>query len=120
MGTLRGYNEEDISDSSGEVEVWAQGPHSTPGLSEEMGMFRLRLRTHTPEDPYTGGQVLVTVRWHDGNGEQSWPLALATSEGNYSEQGNELWVDNVRAVTLQVEPYIGSGTIDVLMIYKER
>ncbi len=123
MSTIRGYNQLDVSADTGEVVVIPgqldQGNHLPVGFSENVVTLRMRLKTHTPQDPYVGAQMLATVRWHDGNVVQEWNLALATYADNYTEQGLEIWLDGSRDLTIQVQPLSAGGSVDVLLDYVE-
>lgn len=125
MTTIRSYDVEDISDSGGEVIVLLAngGTLLLPGQAEGLEALRLRLKVHTPQDPYTGGQILVTVRWHDGVSDREWNIALATTAPvddvpNYAEQENNIWWDHSSNVTIQVSELVGPnpGTLDVRLI----
>lgn len=123
MSTIRGYVGTDISADTGEVVVIASalvgGFHLPPGQTEDIVTMRLRVKTHTPEIPYVGGSMLVTVRWNDGNADQQWAVSSGTDVGNYLEVPQEIWMDGSRDLTIQVEPAPAGGSVDVLLDYVE-
>lgn len=120
MTTTRGYIGTDVSADTGEVTVITMGaPLPAVGTYENIVTLRMRMKTNTPEDPYLGGQALATVRWHDGNAVQEWNMGLSTYADNYAELPQEIWADASRDVTIQVQPYIGGGSVDVLLDYVE-
>lgn len=121
MSTLRGYVGTDISADTGEVVVLAKSvnPAFNPGDHEDIVTLRMRMKTNVPEDPYAGGTMVATVRWHDGNQVQEWIVGCNTSDGNYLEAGQEIWMDGSRDLTVQVAPVIGAGSVDVQIDYVE-
>ena len=120
MSTIRGYEAQDISADTGEVTVITMGGTlPLPGTYENIITLRMRMKTNFPEYPYLGGQMLATVRWNDGNADQEWNMGLSTYADNYAELPQEIWADASRDVTIQVQPLIGGGSVDVLLDYVE-
>jgi hypothetical protein len=121
MSTIRGYVGTNISADTGEVVVLAKSvsPAFDPGDHEDIVTLRMRMKTNTPQDPYAGGTMLATVRWHDGNQVQEWNVGCNTSDGNYLEAGLEIWMDGSRDLTIQVQPAVAGGSVDVLLDYVE-
>lgn len=123
MSTIRAYAQTDISADTGEVVAIAgqliNSELPDPGFREDIVTLRLRLKVNTPQDPYAGGSMLATVRWHDGNVVQEWNLALPTDVDQYVEQGMDVWMDGSRDLTIQVRPLVSGGSVDVLLDYVE-
>lgn len=121
MSTIVGYRETDISADTGEVVVIPKSvsPAFLPGEHEDIVTFRMRIKTHTAEDPYAGGTMVVRVRWHDGNQVQEFLAGLAVTDGAYLETGQEIWMDGSRDLTIQVEPSPAGGSVDVQLDYVE-
>jgi hypothetical protein len=120
MSTIRGYVGTDISADTGEVEVIPAPVNIYAlGVAENIVTLRMRMRTNVPQDPYLGGQMLATVRWNDGNAVQEWNMGLSTYADNYAELPQEIWADMFRAVTIQVQPLVAGGSVDVLLDYVE-
>lgn len=121
MSTLRGYVGTDISADTGEVVVIPKSPNPVflPGEHEDIVTIRVRVKTHTPQNPYAGGSMVATVRWHDGNGVQEWFVGLQTTPDNYAESGVDIWMDGSRDLTIQVQPSVAGGSVDVQLDYVE-
>jgi hypothetical protein len=130
MSTIRGYDVQNISADTGEVVVFPApligGTPPPPGTGEELLRLGLRNSVHTPEDPYVGGQYLVTLRYHDGKSLREENVAIQTfatdpldpATYNYNETQFNIWWDHSRDLTIQVTPLVpGPGTVNVLLDY---
>lgn len=112
------FTASDISSDTGEQNMMLlnSNPNPPQGTSNAVIDLRMRLMTHTAS---LLGTHLVSVRWNDGVNDQAWQVALQVSAGNYAEQGLQIWYDDSRDVTVQIEPLVSGGSIDVLIIGKD-
>ena len=112
------FSASDISADTGEQNMLTLNlnPNPPQGTSAAIIDLRMRLQTHTAD---LLGTYLVSVRYNDGVADQAWQVALQVSAGNYSEQGLQIWYDDSRDVTVQIEPLVSGGSIDVLIIGKD-
>jgi hypothetical protein len=115
MATIRLVDLTDVSADTGvQNTVYAGG-----GGGELLTSLRMRNKVNVPEDPYTGGQVLVTIGWNDGVVAQEWNVAIQTFADNYNEQGIQIWQDIAYPITYRVQPLVGGGSVDVVVLHAD-
>ena len=118
MSTTRLFSANDITSDTGEMYTTSGAlshapPYPDPDYSETMVRMRLRVKTNTPS---LTGQFLVSVRWNDGVSDQSWDVSLNNTSGAYTEVGMDIWCDASRNLTVQVQPIVADGSVDVRLL----
>lgn len=111
------YNEVDISaDTGAQPLVAADDP--APAVDEVINMsrFQVRIKAHTT-DP--AGQFLVTVGWFDGQIAQAFNAAFSpVGASDYVDSSvQEAWHDRSQDMTIQVQPLVAGGSVDVQVLF---